>query len=469
MKRRTFNTLPFFALGLGFTSCNPFPFHSDSPPRERGIELTGENDSNSFAAQNQLNWMGHWLREDKREVLVREVAQEFSFLHQNIALKLKFWQELNLAHKPGTAKAIASAIRSGKLDWDIVWLDEDIYTLVSEELGNPKWGEQHLVNFEEVAGFTATQKPFIIQDRSYRNQTGGFLVGPYIEGYYHALFYNKNVTDRIGINIKYQGMTFDDLLGYAESVNLYNRQTKNNIATFYESKDWTTLEILFQNLVKSEILDFKEAKSEVRSSEKNAALFKTLQALETLGKFNPLIPSHRENNWANTRHLMLDDRALFYVNGTWMYSHWHGMDAQKMSKIVPVELPSFQKTNHYLGGYIPTWGVLKNSKNRDSAIKLLMNWCTPKVAEKWVRYTRNPTGIRGNLAVAESGIDSFGEFQSDITARYGANVHYSNYTGYLFGAKNRNLSKVLHQQIRNLLAGEITAKNSYQQILSKIQ
>lgn len=469
MKRRTFNTLPFFALGLGLTSCNLFQSRFHSGPKGRGIELITENNFNSLASPTQLNWMGHWLGEDKRETLVREVAQEFSFLHQNLNLNLKFWQDLNLAHKPGAAQLISNLIRAKKVDWDIIWLDDDIYPLVGEELDNPQWGEQHIVNFEEVAGFKETQKTFIIQDPLYRNQTGGFLSGPYIEGYYYALFYNKNVAERIGIKIKHQGMTFDDLLGYVEAVNLYNSKNKIQIAPFYESKDWTTLEIIFQSLVKSEISDLNLAKSEVGSPEKNAALFKTLQALETLGKLNPLIPSHRENNWTNTRHLILEDRTLFYVNGTWMYSHWHGIDAQKISKIIPVELPAFEKHNYYLGGYIPTWGVMRNSRNRDLAIELLMAWCTPKIAEKWVRYTKNPTGIIGNLSVAESGIDSFEQFQSDITARYGGNVHYSKYTGYLFGAKNRNLAKLLYQHIRSLLAGEITAKKAYQQILSKVQ
>ena len=151
-----------------------------------------------------------------------------------------------------------------------------------------------------------------------------------------------------------------------------------------------------------------------------------------------------------------------------MYSHWRGIDPIKMLKIVPVELPVFQPTNYYLGNYETTWGVMKHSPHRDRAIQLLMTWCTPKVAEKWVRYTRNPTGIRGNLAVAEEGTDLFEQFQSNITAKYGSNINYSRNTGYLFGIKNRNLSPHLDEAMRALMTGEVTASDAYQQILARL-
>jgi len=43
--------------------------------------------------------------------------------------------------------------------------------------------------------------------------------------------------------------------------------------------------------------------------------------------------------------------------------------------------------------------VLKNSPHRDQAVKLLMSLNKPDVAEKWARYTKSPTGVKGNYQV----------------------------------------------------------------------
>lgn len=132
---------------------------------------------------------------------------------------LQFPQEiLGDRSKRLIARYYAEMIRTGNLAWDVIWMDPRIYLFVAEELGDPEWGKKYLINFEEVAGFTKTQKPFILEDPIYRNQTGGILVGPHLEGFYWALFYNANVAARIEIEIKPESMTFDDLLGYVKMV-----------------------------------------------------------------------------------------------------------------------------------------------------------------------------------------------------------------------------------------------------------
>ena len=63
-----------------------------------------------------VNWIGHWLDEDLRETLVREVAKEFAFSHPDIEVNLKFPQEiLGQKAKPLSAKQYADMIRSGKI------------------------------------------------------------------------------------------------------------------------------------------------------------------------------------------------------------------------------------------------------------------------------------------------------------------------------------------------------------------
>ena len=150
-----------------------------------------------------------------------------------------------------------------------------------------------------------------------------------------------------------------------------------------------------------------------------------------------------------------------------MYSHWRGIDPQKLSKMVPAELPVFQKVDHSLGGYIPSWAVLKDSPNREAAISLVMYWSRSQVAEKWVRYTKNPTGLRGNLDSAELGSDLFEKFQFDIIRKYGADLDYCADSSYIFGNKNKQIGQKLDQLIRMLLTGEVTAQQAYMDIVEQ--
>jgi ABC-type glycerol-3-phosphate transport system substrate-binding protein len=94
---------------------------------------------------------------------------------------------------------------------------------------------------------------------------------------------------------------------------------------------------------------------------------------------------------------MIEDKCLFYLNGSWMYNIWEGKDAEKVMNCVPNEFPVFRECDAYPGGYMVMWGVLKNSPNRDEAVKFLLELNIPDIAEMWVQYTKCPTGIKGKL------------------------------------------------------------------------
>jgi ABC-type glycerol-3-phosphate transport system substrate-binding protein len=415
----------------------------------------------------RLNWMGHWQGEDLRETLVHEIGREFDFLHPEIDLNLQFPGNIfGRRSKPIAATEIARMVKEGRFDWDIIWLDDYIYQYVAEALDDDEWGKRHLVDFETVPGFAETQKEFIVRNPIYRNQTGGILVGPYIEGYVVALWYNRDVAQKIGLEIRNRGMTFEDLLGYVKAVYEYNQDAETPVAAFYEASDWTTLEMLFQALVKSEIADFHEAIEEKGSEKKRAAMLKGFRAFEQLGRYDPLIPSHNRNIWFNSRHYVLQDEALFYVNGTWMYSHWRGIDPAGLKKMMPVQLPVFNEVEHTLGGYIPTFAVMKDSPNRDAAVELMMSWCQPQVAERWVSYTKNPTGLRGHLnEPARLVTDPYEDFQYYITKRYRSQLHFSANAGYLLGKQNADLQQAIRIKLRRLLTGDTTAQRAYETIL----
>ncbi|MBD3242718.1 MAG: extracellular solute-binding protein [Chitinivibrionales bacterium] len=413
-----------------------------------------------------VRWMGHWLHNDLRDSLFREVAREFAFLHPELNLHVRFPPEI-MGHrsKVTTARYIADCIRGDSLRWDILWMDDHIYSNVADELGDNEWARKHLVDFEQVPGFVEAHKPFIVSDPTYRHQTGGILVGPYVEGYYLALWYNDSIATRLGIAVKQRGMTFDDLLGYAAAVHAHNNAKGDSVALFYESVDWFTLEMLFQSLVKSHIGDYGEAtRADAYTPRKRDALRAGLECFEALGRYRPLIESHDRNRWVDTRHLVLNDEALFYCHGTWMYNLWREIDKQRMTRMVPAELPVLRPVDFALGGYIPSFAVNRHSPVREQAIDVLMWWCRPEVAEKWVSYTKNPTGLRGNVVTSTLGDDVYGRFQSYMTTRYRGRVHYTADAGYLLGAANASLFSELNGLLRLLLMGRIDAESAFQAI-----
>ncbi|MBC2704614.1 ABC transporter substrate-binding protein [Desulfobacula sp.] len=424
----------------------------------------------SKQTEKRLNWIGHWLLEYGRETLVQEVAQDFELMNPDIDINLKYPQHImGLRGKQEMAKYIVKMIETGDIKWDVVWLDDRIYQYVAEELRDPHWGQKHLVNFEEVDGFKQTQKSFIIDNPIYREQTGGIIIGPYIEGFYFLMYYNKDVAENMDIEVKHADMTYDDLLSYLKAVDQYNKKHDTNIRALYECNDFLSSETLFQSLFKSELGNFDMAKEGVGSNKKNAALLKTFQAFEEMGRYIPLLDSHTSSPWFQTRHYPLEGKCLFDVRGAWMYSHWMGIDKEKTAKMVPVELPVFQKVDYYLGSFIQAWAVMKDGANKEEAIKLLMFWSRPQVAEKWVRYAKAPTGLVGNISSSDIGDDPFDQFITRITDKYGSNVHYSANAGYILGKKNRLLQQNINEKLLQLLDKNITAQQAYDEIMKEVK
>ena len=424
----------------------------------------------SNAAQNSINWMGHWYKADKRYDLVLDIKRDFAFRNQDTKVNLQFPEQIvGTNDKAVVAHLIVDMIRRKQFDWDIVWMDNIIYQFVAEELNDPSWGRKYLVNFEEIPGFSKSQKPFIVADPGYRNQTGGILVGPYIEGYYYALYYNRDLAAKMGIQVKPFGMTFEDLLGYFKAAARYNEGAKEKIPIIFDAHDMPSLEVLFQNLAKSWLNDYSTTTTERSSPQKLEAMHKGFQAFEELGKYRPLIPSYATNAWFLTRDVPLNDKVLFYISGTWMYSRWRDIDVAKSSKMVPTELPVFKPVDYCLGGYIPTWAVMKDSPHREAAVRLLMSMATPKVAEKWVQYTKTPTGLAGDVSKATIGSDVYEAYQRTMSEKYGSRLQYSFNAAYLLGANNSLLQKDIVDVLWKLLEGTITADQAQNTILAKMK
>lgn len=436
----------------------------DSKP---DVSIRDDFENNDDLNQVTVNWLTRWKDEHLRETLIHEIVNEFEFENPNIDVNYSFFQDVGLNSDPDIAKKIVEMIQSDNYTWDIIIANTGTYGDVAELLNDSDWGEKYLVDFMEIEGFQDTQKSFIIDN--YLDEYGGILVGPYIEGFYIMLWYNTDLAEQMGIEIKQYNMTFEDLVSYAQAVHEYNELHGSNIATFYESNsDWRTTEYMFGHLFKSAVGNFSTVKNESFSPIKNQSLLRTFQAMEELSQYDPLLPGHDSRAWYDTRNMSFDGTVLFTVNGAWMYNHWMDMDENKTYKMMPVELPTFQQVNFYMGSYIPQFAVLKNAPHKDTAIELMKFISTPEIAEKWIRYTKAPTGIKGHLSTSDVADDQFERFQQVINQKYDGNLHFSDNAAYMLGAENILLDSLVDELMIDVLDGEITAEEAHRIVLENM-
>jgi ABC-type glycerol-3-phosphate transport system substrate-binding protein len=370
-------------------------------------------------AKRQLNIVGHWLHEGKRESIIRDLANEFEFLNQDCKVNLVFPEEIyyDRSKKNCELEFIAKAIKSDKPVWDVIRKIND-NSEQSEYMKDPYWAKNYLVDFKEIQEYRENTIPELLTD-SINKQWKGIIPGPFLEGFNWAIWYNQAFAKELGLNIKQFGMTFDDLLGYVKTVDAYNKSHNTNIIPIQDCGDWSTINVITQMLYLSEMGNLEECKKNNFNDRKQAALKKSLEAQEQLSKFNAYPKNFQTLIWNKTQDYPLRKKSLFYVNATWMYNIWQMIDSAEVNNMIPAELPVFKPVDFYFGGYFVTWAVPKNAPNKEDAIKFLLFMNHPDVADKWSRITKCPTGIKGNMTSAILGSDHFEEFTSFIQKKYG--------------------------------------------------
>lgn len=193
------------------------------------------------------------------------------------------------------------------------------------------------------------------------------------------------------------------------------------------------------------------------------ALQKCYEALGELAKYKPIIRTRSKIQWSRDNDYPLKDSCLFMVNGTWMYNIWKLKGANKMSNVLPCELPVFRPSDSYIGGYASNFAVLKNGPHVEAAIKLMMYWCTPHVAEKWVRYTKSPSGVKGNLTSTAFGIDPYESYMYTMENKYGAKKFPQAENQYMLGEKNLTSIKVIE-----VLEGKVSPQQAFEDVKRSI-
>ncbi len=420
--------------------------------------------------------MGHWKGEDKREILVHEIRKNYEFLHPGTTVNLRFdvdiegegdYYKMRVAHK------IVEMIRTGRIEWDLVFCDIAVYSHVADLLGDPFWGREHLVDFATVPGFLKSQKAFIVNTPYYKEKMGGMFLGPYIEGIVYCLWYTRQAAEKVGIQVKERGMTVEEFLGYARKLAEYNRRHGTRIP-FLHINSFNRIEGLFEYIFKSQFTDPQFVIEERYDTKKAEAFLATLEIFEQLSRYQPVVnEGWRTLDWVRCERDFLAGHGLFLPGGTWMYSHFRGSSPEHYANGIPVEQPYARQPNGLVGLFAHAFAVMKKSPNREAAIELSMMWAKPETAEKWVEYTRNPTGVRGNFkepAFERKDMDVYGRFLLDMEKQY-SSLPMRNFRAptYAFGKDILESDEEFRNNLVLILEGKLKAKDYYQTILSQVQ
>jgi ABC-type glycerol-3-phosphate transport system substrate-binding protein len=414
----------------------------------------------------QLNIIGHWLGEGKKEQLMKELVNEFEFTNQDVKVHMKFPEEIyfdrNIVNIE--SKFNANIVLSDKPEWDIIRFNNE-YQRVADSLHDPDWTKKYLVDFSEIPEFRKNTRPELLTD-TIKALYGGIIPGPFIDGNNWSLWCNTEVAKKVGIEVKQFDMNFDDFLGYIKAVYEYNQKHSNSIIAIYEAWNWTTVQTIAEMLFFSEIGDYNEIMNCQFSEKKLIAWEKVLQKMEQLSVFKPLPADIKKNSWTETVNYPLNGKCLFYCNASWMYNMWLKLDSSKLKEMLPTEYPVFKPSPLCFGGYFVTWAVLKKSPNRDKAIRFLLSLNKPDVAEKWARYTKSPTGIKGNLTTYNFGLDKFENFQYMMDHKYGQHKIGVFYNSLFFlGKEHMGDSSYAFE----VLAGQLTTEQAMKRIKSKLK
>ncbi len=115
---------------------------------------------------------------------------------------------------------------------------------------------------------------------------------------------------------------------------------------------------------------------------------------------------------------------------------------------------------------------MKNSPNKEAALNLLKLWSQPKIADRWVAYTKNPTGLKGHLQTpaSEEGLDVYNRYIQDMTRDYShLPMRYQSSLNYIFGDKNPVSPNELRAKIVQILLGNITAQEYYDDVTERFR
>ncbi len=404
--------------------------------------------------QKPINWINCWKSSPSKRDLISNITREYELQHQDIVVNVKYQSEFcKKGEDPRLAvqDTVVKMLKSGKYNWDIMPLSMKYYSGIAELLNDRKWATKYLVDFSQFDWFN---KNHIKRISEFKRNYGGICPGPFIEGRNFALWYNSDLANKLGLEIKQEQMTFDDLTKICQKIYEYNKTAKEKISVFPNYKLKNQIINLFNHLVLSEVGSIPTDHLPDRNVTM-AAIYKTLKAFEQLSKYNIVNTDVKINDAFKP---VLEGKVLFSLNPSSWYNQCESVDKAQAHQLVPVELPVFKNSaSYYRGSYQAAWAVFKNSPHCKEAIELIKQLTTNDTAERWLSTTYNPTGLKTKLKASDFGQNDIEKYNTYIEKKYGDNLTNYSFSKLLFG-------KTFRISPEKVLTGEESAKSLYNNI-----
>lgn len=365
--------------------------------------------------QIKIKWLAQWKGEGKKETLIREIAREFMLLNQEYDVELEFPQDI--AAKTGNEipflamlDTLTGMVKAKEWPYDIMLCDAYLYQQSGIKAGEPNWGKEYLVDFKKEKWFIDAHKENLFTTDRYSNLHSGIMPGAYIEGSWIVLYVSSVIEEKLGLKVKSHDMVLDDFIAYAKAVYEYNQKNEDKIT--FSIFDSMFAEKIFTQLLLSEFgRNYNQNKGEIFE-----ALKKVYDGIEEVAKYEPLNSYYiQKDNWD-----LKEDKILFSLNASWVSLLWQNTNPEGEKKMRPCELPSMEGklADSYAGNYNAVFVVPKQAKNKEGAIKLMKFITSKNTAEKWVKYSKCPTGLKYKVVYAELSKDATNIFTQHIQNKY---------------------------------------------------
>jgi len=370
----------------------------------------------------KLNWLAPWYGEGQKEKLMREIAREFEFLNQDISLKIDFPQKVfgEGFWFTQVEQNLWEMYQKDEWKYDLMICERNMMRSLSLKSNDPFWSKNNLVDFSQDDWFIQAHKDGIITEE-FKGTFGGIIPGPLLESSVNILFVSNEIEKKLGLKVKRHDMEFSDFLTYAEAVYKYNLSHNDKI-TFFSTQFQPAFIMLFQQLVLSEY-----GKTTFSSKQDTYnALSKLYPELEKLAAFKPLeqYTFYTNINIYEAQYILNHDKYLFNLQPSWIVPLWMSSNSQGAKKMKPCEIPSLEgrKALSYPGNFTSLFAVPKNSKNIEAVKRLVRFMTTAEQGEKWIKYSKNPTGLKTRIVTTDFGTEEYDIFYRHIQNKFGVSL-----------------------------------------------
>ena len=117
-----------------------------------------------------IKMMGQWYGEGKKELMIRELVQDFSFYNQDINATLEF--PYQTFKKSGDIDffsfqndSVVKMIQTNNWPFDIIICDESRYLAVGDKVKDQNWGKTYLEDFSNEQWFKDAHKSGLIESQ----------------------------------------------------------------------------------------------------------------------------------------------------------------------------------------------------------------------------------------------------------------------------------------------------------------